>query len=98
VSGDVPSGDGAMWTVGIEGSVLVARGNTSPASNQQIVSWRSADGTAWTRLPDDEAMPALPGFRAFTTATLGDRICAAGTFYEEITSRAAIYCRPTMTK
>jgi hypothetical protein len=95
---EVPAGDGAMWTVGIEGSALIARGNTSPDSDQRIVSWSSTHGTTWTRLPDDEAMPALPGFSAFTTATLGDRTCAAGTFFDETPSRATIYCRATVNE
>lgn len=93
----VPPGDAAMYSIHVEGSALIAHGNTSPASDQQIVSWRSGDGTTWTRLPDDEAMPALPGFRALTTARLGDRVCAAGTFRDETSSRAAIYCRSTVS-
>ena len=98
-SADVPADDAAMWAIALDGSGLIAHGNTSPESDLQPVSWRSADGTAWTRLPDDEAMPALPGLRAFTTATLGERTCVAGTTVSEAaTSRGAIYCRPTQVE
>ena len=93
---DVPSGDAAMYTVGVEGSVLIARGRASSSgSDQRPASWSSTDGTAWIRLPEDVAMPALPGFSALTTATLGERTCVAGTFTDVRPFRAAIYCRLT---
>ena len=91
----VPSDNAAMYAVAFEGSVLTARGRTFSDSGSQLqtVSWSSTDGTAWTRLPDDEDMPAVPGFSALTRATIGDRTCVAGTFFDETPFRAAIYCR-----
>ncbi|HUG30864.1 MAG TPA: hypothetical protein VMQ65_10180 [Candidatus Limnocylindria bacterium] len=90
---DVLSGEAAMYSVRVEGSVLIARGRAPSGSNQRTASWSSTDGTAWARLPDDEDMPAVPGFSSLTRATLGDRICVAGTFFEDTPTRAAIYCR-----
>jgi hypothetical protein len=89
----VSTTDAAIYTVGVEGSVLVAGGRESFGVNQRAVSWSSIDGTAWTQLPDDEALPAIPGFSALTTASLREWTCAAGTFHEETPSRGAIYCR-----
>jgi hypothetical protein len=90
---DVPSADAAMYSVSVEGSLLIARGREFSGPKQRVVSWSSTDGRAWTRLPDDEDMPALPGFSALTRATIGDRTCVAGTLFEETPVRAAIYCR-----
>jgi hypothetical protein len=93
----VPSDNAAMAAVAVEGSVLIARGGafTESGSQRGTVSWTSTDGTAWTRLDDDEDMPAVFAFDALLRATLGDRICVAGTIYTETSSRAAIYCRTT---
>ncbi len=88
----VPSPDAAMYTVSLEGSLLIARGKEFSGANERIVSWSSADGTAWTRLPDDEDMPTLSGFSALSRATIGDRTCVAGTFFDATPVRAAIYC------
>jgi hypothetical protein len=87
-----------MSAVAVEGSVLIARGRAFSESGSQLqtVSWRSTDGTAWIRLADDEDMPAVSGFGGLTKATLGDRICVAGTVFSDTPPRAAIYCRPTV--
>jgi hypothetical protein len=91
----VPKGNAAMDAVAVEGSVLIARGRafTELGSPRKAVSWSSSDGRAWTRLPDDQDMPGVPGFSASTRATIGDRICVASTLSEETRPRAAIYCR-----
>jgi hypothetical protein len=69
--------DAAIRTVERENARLVARGTESSGSNSQAVSWESIDGTVWTRLPNDEDMPAVPGFSALTRATIGERTCVA---------------------
>ena len=94
----VPSDNAAMDAVAIERSVLIARGTAFSESGdqRQTVSWRSTDGTAWTRVADDEDMPSVPGFSALVTAALGDQTCVAGTVRDDTSSRAAIYCHPTV--
>ena len=91
----VPKGNAAMYTVAVEGSVLIARGRgyATSGSQRKPISWRSTNGTAWTRLPEDQDLPDVPGFGSLTTATIGERTCVAGTFPDETPPRAAIYCR-----
>ena len=94
----IPSENAAMNAVAIERSILIARGTAFSESGdqRQAVSWRSKDGTAWTRLADDEDMPSVPGFSAIVRATLGDQTCVAGSVLGDTSSTGAIYCRPTV--
>jgi hypothetical protein len=94
----VPSDNAAMDAVAIERSVLIARGTAFSESGdqRQAVSWRSRDGTAWTRFADDEDLPSVPGFSAHVSARLGDQTCVAGTVLADTSSSGAIYCRPTV--
>lgn len=89
---DVPGDDARMATVDVEDGGLIARGTESFDANQRPASWVSTDGSAWTRLADDEDVPLVAGFRGLTPATIGDRTCVAGWFYEGTPVGAAIYC------
>jgi len=92
---EVPPDSGAMYTVTVEGSQLVARGREPAVTEERSVTWTSIDGEVWTRLPAGENMPDLTGFSALSRAEVGGRACVAGTFYGEPRPepRAAIYCR-----
>jgi hypothetical protein len=94
----VPAENSAMDAVVVERSALIARGTAFSESGDQreSVSWRSTDGSAWTRIPDDEDLPSVTGFSALVTATLGDQTCVAGTIEGNTSSSGAIYCRPTV--
>jgi hypothetical protein len=96
----VPSDNAAMNAVAFEGSVLIARGTgfSESGDERHSVSWRSTDGTDWTRLADGEDLPSVSGFSALVTATLGDQTCVAGTVLGDPSSSGAIYCRPTATE
>jgi hypothetical protein len=86
----------SMYTVSVNEPLLVARGEDTSGAESFPESWNSTDGAVWTRLPDGEDMPAVPGFKALSRATLGDRACVVGTFYDDPhqpSPRAAIYCR-----
>jgi hypothetical protein len=83
--------DARLASVRAEAGILVARG-VAPSSDGADASWSSIDGTAWTRLPDDEDRPALPGFHASVPASVGDRVCVAGTFEGDSIPTSAIYC------
>lgn len=94
----VPAANASMDAVVIERSGLVARGTAFSESGDQreAVSWRSADGSGWTRIADDEDMPSVSGFNAIVTATFGDQTCVAGSVESGSSSSGAIYCRPTI--
>ncbi len=85
--------DVAMGALELAGDRLIARGRESWGSNQRAVSWESANGKKWTLLPRDEDMPAVFGFSALTRATIDERTCVAGSFYDDPVRRGAIYCR-----
>lgn len=73
---------------------LVARGyGSETATTPRVVSWTSTRGKTWAQLPDDEDMPAVPGFLALTRATLGRLVCVAGTVSSETESQGVIFCR-----
>jgi hypothetical protein len=93
---DVPPEAGAMYTVNVEGSELVARGREPSGTEERPVTWTSIDGEVWTRLPAGEDMPDLAGINALSRAVVDGRACVAGTFYGDPRNpapRAAIYCR-----
>jgi hypothetical protein len=92
----IPSAPGAIYTVRVEGSLLVARGNEPVGTDQRSVTWTSNHGDVWIRLPAGEDIPDITGFRASNHAVVGARVCVAGTFSgdpREPAPRAAIYCR-----
>jgi len=92
----VPTGQGALGTVGLEAGLLVARGNEPVGDERRSLTWISVDGASWTRLPAGVDMPDLTGYDAASRATVGARACVAGTFYgreNQLEPRAAIYCR-----
>ena len=72
---------------------LIARGLAPSEDSTNIVSWASEDGSAWTALPDDQDMPAVPLFGALTQANLDGLVCTAGTISFEEDARGAIFCR-----
>ena len=90
---DLEGDDARIDDIEVEGSRLVARGFEGAGETQRPVSWTSTDGTTWERLPEDEDMPFVEGFSARARATIGDRVCVAGTFFDETPIRAVIYCR-----
>jgi len=83
--------DALLVDVTLEDGGLVARG-LAPSLDGGSVSWRSTDGTSWTRAPDDEDTPAIAAVRFSAPATIGDLACVAGTFDDESGPRGAIYC------
>ena len=89
---DVPGEDGVMYVVELGASGLVARGMEGWDSSRRVLSWASTDGSAWTKIADDEDMPRVAGFWGMTSATVGDRTCVAGWFYQGTPIGAAIYC------
>ncbi len=91
----VPSTDGAMFDVSLEGSRLVAQGQEPTGEEGRFASWSSADGRVWSRIDDDAFTPAVPDFLASQRATIRDRLCVVGTVFGEGESRGAIYCRLT---
>jgi hypothetical protein len=100
---DVPAGSYEMHAVRREGSVLIARGEAYPANPSRVVSWISADGMAWTMLPDDEDLPSITYFSPGMRVTVGDRVCVVGTFFRETAEnerfyRGAIYCRSAIAR
>ena len=80
-----------MASVGVDGGNLVARG-VAPSLDGNDASWSSIDGSAWTRLPDDEDVPAIGGFSSSIPASIGNLACVAGTFEDVAGPRGAIYC------
>lgn len=56
------------------------------------MSWKSVDGTAWTQLSADDDLPAVSGLTGLERATIGALTCVAGTTYDDVTYRGAIYC------
>jgi hypothetical protein len=93
---DVPTDDGAMYNLGVEGSRLVARGVEYRASEDSPATWTSIDGEVWARVPAGEDTPDLAGFSATGRAVVDGRACVAGTFSSDPRRpepRAAIYCR-----
>lgn len=96
VAADVPTDDGAMYTLRVEGSRLVARGVDQRGTEDSPAAWTSTDGAVWTRVPAGEDMPDLAGFTALGRAVVDGRACVAGTFSTNPVRpepRAAIYCR-----
>jgi hypothetical protein len=87
----VEGDDAWIADVTSEGSSLIARG-MAPSLGGGPASWRSVDGTSWTRAPDDEDMPAVPGFDSSAPAHIGGLACVAGTFGDGARPRGAIYC------
>jgi hypothetical protein len=85
--------DAAMYAIGIEGGRLIARGRISYGKDSRPISWASADGETWTRLPDDADLPNVLGFSPFTRATHDGRTCVADTISWGEGSRGAIFCR-----
>jgi hypothetical protein len=83
--------DARLAALTAEGSGLVARG-VAPSMDGADASWSSIDGTAWTRLPDDNDRPSIAGFYASGPASIGGLACVAGTFEGADLPRAAIYC------
>jgi len=93
---EVPPDPGAMYTINVEGSQLVARGREPVGTKERPMTWTSIDGAVWTLLPAGEDMPDLAAFSGLSRAVAGGRACTAGTFYGEPQGpgpRAAIYCR-----
>jgi hypothetical protein len=83
--------DARIADVTVEAGSLVARG-IAPSLDGSDVSWSSIDGTAWTRLPDDEDRPAIAGFHSSVPGSIGNLACVAGTFEGVAVPRGAIYC------
>jgi photosystem II stability/assembly factor-like uncharacterized protein len=91
---DVPSDDARIATVAVEGARFIARGSASWGTSQKVASWASNNGRTWTRIPDDQDMPAILAFSALTPVTIGGSTCTAGTYFDDLGAhRAAIYCR-----
>ena len=98
---DVPTDDGGIYTIRIEGSRLVARGVQYRGSEESPATWTSIDGEVWARVPAGEDTPDLAGFSALGRAVVDGRACVAGTFSGDPRRpepRAAIYCRPTLNE
>lgn len=92
----VPTDPGAMYTVEVADTQVIARGKEPAGTEDRPVTWTSTDGAAWTRLLPGEAMPDLAGFDALYRAVVDGRACVAGTFSgdpREPMPRASIYCR-----
>lgn len=89
--GSVEGTDALLIDVALEEGGLIARG-LAPSLDGAAASWRSTDGTSWTRAPDDEDTPAIAGFRSSAPATIDGLSCVAGTFDDAAGPRGAIYC------
>jgi hypothetical protein len=84
--------DARIADVAVEdGGSLVARG-VAPSLDGNDASWSSIDGSAWTRLADDEDVPAIAGFNSSVPASIDNLACVAGTFQDVAGPRGAIYC------
>ncbi|HYK95145.1 MAG TPA: hypothetical protein VE011_04640 [Candidatus Dormibacteraeota bacterium] len=94
----VPTDSASIESVAFDGKRFVALGeDTSDPSggSSSPVAWVSNDGMAWTRLPPDDGLPALTGFRVIGRVEVAGRVCSAGTFYGDPRQSgplAAIYC------
>jgi hypothetical protein len=83
--------DGRMFSVAVDAGRLVARG-VAPSLDGDAASWTSSDGSVWTRLPDDEDVPAIARFTSSSPASIGTLACVVGTFEGAGGPRGAIYC------
>lgn len=91
----MPVGNGALYDVQVDARGLVAFGRAGFEATDGPLAWRSADGLVWEQLPEDELLPAVPGFVPRAPVTVGSRRCAVGSFHADAApmSSAAIYCR-----
>lgn len=90
-----PAGNGGLYDLVVDTSGLVAFGRSGFEPADPPLAWRSADGLVWEQVPEDELLPAVPGFLPRVPVTVGARRCSVGSFYADAAPMpsAAIYCR-----
>lgn len=89
----IDGSDTWLRSVDLAAGRLVAIGSLSSGPGSRPVTWASTDGMAWTRSPDGEDLPSVPGFVPSSRAVIGERVCVTGVIEATSVFRTAIYCR-----